>query len=58
MSNSRIDGSPIDEQEWLQAAATNPASNELWDSEEDIYTASDGDPFRNKSDMLPSPQVG
>jgi len=35
----------INETEWLQAAATNPALDFLKDPEEDIYTLSDGRPF-------------
>ena len=35
----------IDEAEWLQAAAANPAFDFLKDPEEDIYTLSDGEPF-------------
>ena len=35
----------INETEWLQAAAANPAFYFLKDSEEDIYTLSDGRPF-------------
>jgi hypothetical protein len=33
------------EQEWLKAAARNPAFADLADPEEDIYFPSDGDPF-------------
>jgi hypothetical protein len=35
----------IDEKEWLQAAASNPAFDSLKDPEEDIYTLADGKPF-------------
>jgi hypothetical protein len=35
----------INETEWLQAAAANPAFYFLKDTEEDIYTLSDGRPF-------------
>ena len=35
----------LNEIEWLQAAAANPAFDFLKDSEEDIYTFSDGRPF-------------
>ncbi|MEM1172726.1 MAG: hypothetical protein AAGJ08_27525 [Cyanobacteria bacterium P01_H01_bin.35] len=35
----------INEQEWLQAAATNPTFDFLKDPEEDIYTLTDGKPF-------------
>ncbi len=35
----------IDEQEWLLAAANNPALDFLRDPEEDIYTLQDGKPF-------------
>ena len=37
--------SDINETEWLQAAATNPAFDFLKDPEEDVYTLSDGRPF-------------
>ena len=37
--------SDINETEWLQAAAANPAFDFLKDTEEDIYTLSDGRPF-------------
>jgi len=39
--------SDIDEEEWLQAAAANPAFDFLKEPEEDIYTLSDGRPFHN-----------
>ena len=35
----------INETEWLQAAAANSALDFLKDTEEDIYTISDGSPF-------------
>ncbi len=35
-----------DEREWLQAARRNPAFDFLADPEEDIYTLTDGKPFR------------
>jgi hypothetical protein len=35
----------IDEEEWLQAAARNPAFDFLKEPEEDIYTLADGKPF-------------
>lgn len=35
----------ITEEEWLLAAASNPAFDFLKDPEEDIYTASDGRPY-------------
>jgi len=38
----------IDEQEWLRAAAKNPAFDFLKDPEEDIYKISDGRPFYDK----------
>ncbi|HEX9870179.1 MAG TPA: hypothetical protein VGC99_16615 [Candidatus Tectomicrobia bacterium] len=38
----------IDEKEWLQAAASNPAFDFLKESEEDIYTLADGNPFDDK----------
>ena len=34
------------EEEWLRAAAQNPAFDFLKDAAEDIYTAEDGKPFR------------
>jgi hypothetical protein len=37
--------SDINETEWLQAAAANPAFYFLKDTVEDIYTLSDGRPF-------------
>ncbi len=38
----------IDEAEWLRAAATNPAFEFLKDPEEDIYSPTDGEPFRDE----------
>ena len=35
----------VDETEWLQAAASNPAFEFLNDAAEDIYSPSDGKPF-------------
>jgi hypothetical protein len=35
----------VDEHEWLQAAAANPAFDFLNRPEEDVYTLSDGSPF-------------
>ena len=40
--------SGIDEAEWLQAAAANPAFDFLKDPEEDVYTLSDGRPFHDE----------
>lgn len=37
-----------DETEWLQAAARNPAFAFLRDSEEDIYSLADGEPFHDE----------
>ncbi|MEL7035438.1 MAG: hypothetical protein AAFO04_07435 [Cyanobacteria bacterium J06592_8] len=37
----------IDQQEWLQALASNPVFDFLKDSEEDIYTLSDGKRFND-----------
>ncbi|HUV83431.1 MAG TPA: hypothetical protein VMW53_10210 [archaeon] len=37
--------SDINETEWLQAAVANPVLDFLKDTEEDIYTLSDGRPF-------------
>ena len=39
--------SDIDESEWLQAAAANPALAFLKDPEEDVYTPSDGRPIHD-----------
>jgi hypothetical protein len=39
------DETDIDEKEWLQAAASNPAFDFLKEPEEDIYTLADGKPF-------------
>lgn len=38
-----------DEQEWLQAAASNPAFADLADEDEDFYTLSDGKPFDDET---------
>ena len=38
----------IDEEEWLRAAAANPAFDFLKESEEDIYTLTDGRPFYDR----------
>ena len=38
----------IDEAEWLRAAATNPAFGFLKDPAEDIYSPTDGEPFRDE----------
>nr|QNO49186.1 hypothetical protein CDCKMDEO_00031 [Methanosarcinales archaeon ANME-2c ERB4] len=43
------DESDLNEIEWLQAAAGNPAFDFLKDPEEDIYTLADGDRFVNRS---------
>ncbi|WP_035985163.1 hypothetical protein [Leptolyngbya sp. KIOST-1] len=37
----------IEENAWLQSAAQNPAFSFLYDSEEDIYSVSDGKPFES-----------
>jgi hypothetical protein len=42
-----------EEQEWLQAATSNPAFEFLKDQEEDIYTLSDGKPFNNEDKVVP-----
>lgn len=42
------DETDIDEKEWLQAAATNPAFDFLKEPEEDIYTLADGKPFHDQ----------
>jgi hypothetical protein len=39
------DETDINEQEWLQAAASNPAFDFLKEPDEDIYTLTDGKPF-------------
>ena len=38
----------LDEQEWVQAAAINPAFDFLKEPEEDIYTLADGKPFHDQ----------
>lgn len=38
-----------DEQEWLKSAARNPAFDYLHDPSEDIYTADDGEIFRDQA---------
>ena len=38
-----------DEAAWLRAAARNPAFASLREPEEDIYTSSDGKPFRDEA---------
>jgi hypothetical protein len=38
-----------DEEEWLRAAARNPAFASLRDPAEDIYTLSDGQPFHDEA---------
>ena len=38
-----------DETEWLQAAARNPAFAFLRETEEDIYTRADGEPFHDEA---------
>lgn len=35
----------VDEEEWLRAAALNPAFHDLAAPEEDLYSLEDGDPF-------------
>jgi len=35
----------IDETEWLQAAAHNPAFEDLYESAEEVYSLADGEPF-------------
>ncbi len=39
------DDADITEQEWVKAAASNPAFDFLKDAEEDIYTLADGKPY-------------
>ena len=43
-----LNGDEIDETEWLKAAAHNPAFDFLNDSEEDIYSLTDGKPFNDE----------
>ena len=38
----------IGENEWLKAAASNPAFDFLEDPDEDIYTLDDGQPFNDQ----------
>lgn len=38
----------VDAEEWLRAAASNPAFDFLRDAKEDIYTLGDGEPFRDE----------
>ena len=45
--------SDINETEWLQAAAANPAFYFLKDPEEDIYTLSDGRTFYDEGESRP-----
>ena len=42
------EASDVDEKEWLQAAAGNPAFGFLRDRGEDFYTPSDGKPFHDQ----------
>jgi hypothetical protein len=42
------DADEISEDEWLYAAARNPAFDFLKESSEDIYTPEDGEPFRDE----------
>ena len=42
------DSAESEDEEWLQAEATNPAFDFLKDPEEDIYTAADCRPFRDE----------
>ena len=42
------DETDIDEKEWLQAGASNPAFDFLKEPEEDIYTLADGKPFHDQ----------
>jgi hypothetical protein len=39
----------LDEDEWLRAAAQNPAFHDLGSPEEDIYSLEDGEPFRDQA---------
>jgi hypothetical protein len=42
------DADEADHQEWLQAAAKNPAFDFLNAPEEDVYTLADGQPFHDE----------
>ena len=42
------DEGDMQEREWLNAASKNPAFDFLKDAEEDIYTLTDGKPFRDE----------
>ena len=42
------DENDFDEKEWLYAAAINPAFESLRESQEDIYTITDGQPFHDE----------
>ncbi len=42
------DDSELNEAEWLQAVAKNPAFDFLNDPAEDIYSLSDGEPFHDQ----------
>ena len=42
------DEEDVQEREWLNAASRNPAFDFLKDAEEDIYTLTDGKPFRDE----------
>jgi hypothetical protein len=42
------DDNDIDEQLWLKAAAANPTFDFLKDPKEDIYSVSDGKPYRDQ----------
>lgn len=39
----------VQEDEWLRAAARNPAFHDLEAPEEDIYSLGDGEPFRDQA---------
>ncbi len=39
----------FDEAEWLQAAARNPAFEDLKAPKEDIYSLEEGEPFRDQA---------
>jgi hypothetical protein len=43
-----FDEGDLHEQDWLKAAASNPAFEFLQDSAEDVYTIADGKPFRDE----------
>jgi hypothetical protein len=45
-------GDDLNEEDWLRAAAQNPAFQSLHEQEEDIYSLEDGKPFRSVRDSI------